>query len=74
MRINVGPNKGAGYWTFRVQRQRAGGNWRTRSRTYTTAGNQETRTLNLNKGTYRVKVQAKYGYRGTTPTAVRLSS
>ena len=39
---------------------------------YTTRGDRETRTLNLRKGTYRVKVQAKYGYRGTTSTAVQL--
>jgi hypothetical protein len=74
LRVNVDPNKGAGYWTFRVQRQRTDGTWRTRSRTYTTFGNRETRTLNLRKGTYRVKVQAKYGYRGTTSGTVRLRS
>ena len=72
LRVNVDPNKGAGYWTFRVQRQRADGTWRTLPRTYTTCGNRETRTLNLRKGTYRVKVQAKYGYRGTTSTPVTL--
>jgi hypothetical protein len=72
LRVNIDPNKGAGYWTFRVQRQRADGTWRTLRPTYTTYGRAETRTLNLRKGTYRVKVQAKYGYRGTTSGAVRL--
>jgi len=41
---------------------------------YTTRGDRETRTLNLRKGTYRVKVQAKYGYRGTRSTPVELLS
>ena len=52
----------------------ADGTWRTLRPTYTTYGRAETRTLNLRKGTYRVKVQAKYGYRGTTSTAVTLRS
>jgi probable HAF family extracellular repeat protein len=74
LRVDVDPNKGAGYWTFRVQRQRADGAWRTLRPTYTTYGRAETRTLNLRKGTYRVKVQAKYGYRGTTSSRVRILS
>jgi probable HAF family extracellular repeat protein len=74
LRVNVDPDKGSGWWTFRVQRQRADGTWRTLPRTYCTRGNRETRTLDLKRGTYRVRVQAKYGYRGTRSTPVQLLS
>ena len=70
--VNVDPDKGSGYWTFRVQRQRASGSWRTLSRTYRTIGATETRTINLPAGTYRVRVNAKYGHRVTTSAAVTL--
>ena len=70
--VNVDPDKGSGYWTLRVQRQRASGSWRTLSRTYRTIGATETRTINLPAGTYRVRVNAKYGHRVTTSAAVTL--
>ncbi len=71
--INVNPNKGSGYWTFKVQRKRASGTWKTLDRTYKTFGKGETRTLDLRKGKYRAKVKAKYGYRGATSKVVRLT-
>ncbi len=72
--VNVDPDKGSGYWTFRVQARRADGNWRTLKGTYRTQGKRETRTIDLKAGTYRVVVKAKYGYRGSTSAEVVLSS
>lgn len=71
--VNVNPNVGAGYWTFRVQRRRADGSWATLSAWYKTWGTGETRTLDLGRGTYRVMVYAKYGYRATTSARVSLA-
>ncbi len=42
--VNVNPDKGSGYWTFRVQAQRTDSSWRTLKRTYRTQGSRETRT------------------------------
>ncbi|MGB7980245.1 MAG: S8 family serine peptidase [Candidatus Nanopelagicales bacterium] len=69
--VDVDPNKGSGYWSFQVQSARADGSWRA-LKTYRTHGRSETRTLDLKKGTYRVVVAAKYGYRGTTSASVHL--
>ena len=74
LRVNVNPNKGTGYWTFRVQRLTKDGTWGTLARTYRTAGRSETRTLNLTKGTYRVLINPKYGYQGATSSPVALRS
>jgi hypothetical protein len=71
--VNVDPDKGSGYWTFRVQRKKTNGSWTTMRTTYRTRGASETRTINLRAGTYRVRVNAKYGYRVTTSTAVTLA-
>ncbi len=71
LRVDVDPNKGRGYWTFRVQKKRADGTWKP-LKTYRTRGSAETRTINLPKGTYRVVVRAKYGYAGTTSGSVVL--
>lgn len=71
--VNVNPNVGAGYWTFRVQRRRADGTWATLSAWYKTYGTGETRTLDLPRGTYRVKVLAKYGYRAAISARVTLA-
>jgi hypothetical protein len=70
--VNVDPDKGSGYWTFRVQRQRANRTWTTLRTTYRTRGVTETRTVNLPAGTYRVRVNAKYGYRVTTSAPATL--
>ena len=72
LHVNVNPNKGTGYWTFRVQKKTAINTWVTLAKTYKTYGKGETRTLNLKKGTYRVVVKAKYGYLGATSPEVYL--
>jgi hypothetical protein len=72
--VNVNPNKGSGYWSFKVQKRTTSGTWTTLSTTYRTLGSAETRTLDLKKGTYRVVVSAKYGYRGAVSNAVVLAS
>ncbi len=69
--VDVNPNKGSGFWTFQVQSKKASGAWKT-LKSYRTKGSAETRTINLKKGTYRVVVAPKYGYRGTTSAQVRL--
>ena len=72
--VNVDPNKGTGYWTFRIQRRGTSGSWSTLPATYKTFGPYETNTINLRVGTYRVKVTPKYGYLGATSTTVRILS
>jgi hypothetical protein len=69
----VDPDKGPGFWTFRVQAQRTDGSWRTLKRTYRTQGSRETRTIDLPAGTYRVRVQPKNGYLGSTSAEVTLA-
>ncbi|MGB7961846.1 MAG: S8 family serine peptidase [Propionicimonas sp.] len=71
--VDVNPDKGSGYWTFKVQKRGSTGSWTTLSTTYKTYGASESRTLNLAKGTYRVVVAAKYGYLSKTSAAVVLS-
>lgn len=71
--VNVDPDKASGYWTFRVQARRTDGSWRTLKQTYRTQGSRETRTINLPAGTYRVRVQPKYGYRSSTSAEVTLA-
>jgi hypothetical protein len=70
--IDVNPNKGRGYWTFRVFRLGSDGTTWSRKGTFRTSGPKETRTLNLKKGTYRVQVLAKYGYGETWSRPVTL--
>ncbi len=69
--VDVNPNKGSGYWKFQVQSKRSSGSWKA-LKTYRTKGRSETRTINLKKGTYRVVVFGKYGYRGTTSASATL--
>jgi hypothetical protein len=69
--VDVDPNKGRGYWSFRVEVLRGPDQWAP-LKTYKTVGAKETRTVNLKKGTYRVVVLDKYGYQGTTSAAVML--
>ncbi len=69
--VNVNPNKGKRYWKFKVQKQRANGSWKS-LKTYRTKGKKEIRTINLKKGTYRVKVKPKFGYQGVTSRSVYL--
>ena len=72
LHVNVNPNKGAGFWTFHVQRLQKDGTWGTHARTYRTSGRSETRTLDFRKGTYRVLVNPKYGHQGVTSDPVAL--
>jgi hypothetical protein len=71
LRINVNPNRGSRYWTFKVQRKRADGTWAGKG-AYRTRRAAETRTINLPKGTYRVRVRPKFGHLGTVSTSVTL--
>lgn len=71
--VNVNPNKGAGYWSFRVQRW-VNGAWRTSTTIYRTFGDGEIRTLDLRRGTYRVVVLAKYGFDKAYSRSVYLRS
>jgi hypothetical protein len=70
--VDVDPNKGTGYWSFRVQRMTSMGGWTT-VRTYRTRGAAETRTVDVRRGTYRLVVSAKYGYRRATSTSVTVT-
>lgn len=83
LKVDVDPNRGTvargtpderqiQYWTFKVQVKRRDGSWKTLKKTYRTLGSKETRTVNLKKGTYRVVVNPKYGYVGSTSAEVRL--
>jgi hypothetical protein len=71
LRVNVNPNMGSRAWRFTVQRQRADGTWRSKG-TYRTRRATEVRTINLRRGTYRVVVKPRFGYRGTVSEPVRL--
>jgi hypothetical protein len=71
--VNVDPDRGSGYWTFTVAKRTSSGTWATLRGSYRTEGARETRTLNLPKGSYRVVVAGKDGYRGATSSAVTLT-
>jgi hypothetical protein len=64
--VDVVPNKGSGYDTFKVQYKDRSGHKRTYRTTYKTYGGGESRTLNFGRGTCWVVVNGKYGYRGAT--------
>ena len=70
LKVDVNPNKGTGYWKFKVQKKTSAG-WRSLS-TYRTKGSSETRTVDLKAGTYRVVVAGKYGYLGKASAPVTL--
>lgn len=72
LKVDVDPNRGSGFWTFKVQKRRANGSWRTVTVGYRTWGKAERRTLDLGAGRYRVVVAGKYGYLGARSTSVRL--
>lgn len=69
--VDVDPDRGTGYWTFRVQRKNPDRSWHT-VKTYRTEGSRETRTIDLKKGAYRVRMNAQYGYRAVTSDVVHL--
>ena len=64
--VDINPNKGKGYWRFLVQRKKDDGAWKA-MRTYRTNGRNETRTINLGKGTYRVWVTRGTAIRESCP-------
>jgi hypothetical protein len=73
--VNVNPNKGTGYWNIKVYRKVVKGaqvSWEKVGKTLRTKTNKETRTVNLGKGTYRVKVMEKYGMKGDVSNQVTL--
>lgn len=69
--IDVNPDKGSGFWSFRVEKRKANGKWKA-LKTYRTKGTREIRTINLSKGTYRVRVAPKYGRAGAISKSVML--
>ena len=73
--VNVNPNKGKGYWNIKVYRKVVKGDkvsWEKVGKTLRTKTSKETRTINLGKGTYRVKVMEKYGMQGDVSRQVTL--
>ena len=73
--VNVNPNKGTGYWNIKVYRKVVKGDqvsWEKVGKTLRTKTSKETRTINLGKGTYRVKVMEKYGMKGDVSNQVTL--
>ncbi len=73
--VNVNPNKGTGYWNIKVYRKVVNGDkvsWEKVGKTLRTKTSKETRTINLGKGTYRVKVMEKYGMKGDVSRQVTL--
>ncbi len=72
--MNVNPDRGKGYWTFKVQQRNPNGTWTTRSKSYKTKGAAETRSINLKAGTYRVVVAGKYGFLGSVSAPSAWSS
>ena len=71
--VDVDPDLSAGSWAFRVQRQRDDGSWRTLRTTYRTHGPDETRILDLSRGTYRVRVLPRMGLTEATSAPVTLT-
>ena len=71
--VDVDPDLSAGSWAFRVQRQRDDGSWRTLRTTYRTHGPDETRILDLPRGTYRVRVLPRMGLTEATSAPVTLT-
>ena len=73
--VNVNPNKGKGYWNIKVYRKVVKGDkvsWEKVGKTLRTKTSKETRTINLGKGTYRVKVMENYGMKGDVSNQVTL--
>ena len=73
--VNVDPNKGTGYWNIKVYRKTVKGDrvsWEKVGKTLRTKTAKETRTINLGKGTYWVKVMEKYGMEGAVSEQVTL--
>ena len=73
--VNVNPNKGKGYWRIKIYRKVMKGDavrWKKVGKTLRTKTRAETRTINLGKGIYRVKVMETYGMKGAISKRVKL--
>jgi hypothetical protein len=74
--VDVNPDEGKGYW-IKVYRKGAGkanaATWRKSGKTLWITSKDGTHTIDLPKGTYRVKVRAKYGLKSTVSQQVRLA-
>jgi hypothetical protein len=73
--VDVDPDQGKGYWNIKVYRKIVKGNavsWKKVGKTLRTKTAKETRTINLGKGTYRVKVMDKDGMKGAVSKQVKL--
>lgn len=72
LRVKIRPELGGTWqWRFRVLKKKAG-SWKKLKRRYTTTGPHHTRTLNLDRGRYRVKARPGHGYAGATSRTIRL--
>lgn len=71
MLVDIDPNLRRGNWTFTVHRMKANGAWR-KVRTLRTRGSTETRTVNLPKGRYVVRVAGRNGHRAGESAVVTL--
>ena len=75
LKVDVNPNKGKGFWRIKVYRKVVKGDvvtWKKVGKTLRTKTKKETRTIKRTKGTYRVKVMAKYGLQGAISNEVTL--
>lgn len=70
--VNVNPNMGAESWRLTVRRRSPDGSWAGVG-DYRTRGDAEVRRIDLPRGAYRVRVRAKFGYRGVTSPEVWIS-
>jgi uncharacterized protein YjbI with pentapeptide repeats len=70
--IDVEPNLGSGAWDFIIEQRTAGGGWMPVG-SYRTRGPDETATLNLAAGTYRVVVPRQNTAREATSAVVVLT-
>ena len=72
IKVNVNPNQpGKRYYKFRIDVKR-NGEWLRYLKTFKTQGRAEKRTVNVPKGTYRVKCYGKYGFTSATSKVVTI--
>ena len=72
IKVNMGPNQpGKRYYVFRIDVKR-NGQWFRYLNKYQTQGTNETRTVNVPKGKYRVKCYGKFGFDGASSGVVNI--